>query len=388
MNRVEGLDATEQTLSLQAGVVLQTAQEHAAENGWVLGIDLGARGSCQIGGNIATNAGGHDVVQYGTTRDQVLGLEVVLADGQVLDMMRPMIKNNTGYDLKQWFIGSEGTLGVITRAILRLHPQPACRRTAFAALPSFAASTDLLQWARKRFGGRVAAFELMWDDFFEWALAVRGSPRPFARRHPFYVLIDVVGNDAGTLNEELEELLSEAMERALVDDVVVPQSETQSRQLWLLRESTAEIPTHMSAISFDISLPLRQMEAFAQTCVDQLTRRWPGHASLRFGHLGDGNLHLTVDANSIDRQYPEPVHALVEALIYHLIAEAGGSVSAEHGIGLHKKAYLFASRSEAEIATMRSVKQALDPLSILNPGKVFEPFPFHPSTPPTTRTSP
>jgi len=371
MKAIESVDARAATLTVQAGATLQTVQEAAAEAGLAFGVDLGARGSCQIGGNLATNAGGNGVIQYGMMREQALGLEAVLADGTVLDMLRPMLKNNTGYDLKQLFIGAEGTLGVITRAVLRLRPAPVARATVLLALPDFEAAMALLSRLQAAFPGALAAFELMWRDFVELSLEWKTAPPPFAEPHAFLALAEVSGDDEARLQQALEELLGPALEEGLVVDAVLPPSRAQAAALWRIREATAEFPTRMQPINFDISLPLAVIGDFAQACVDALERRWPGQRSVRFGHLGDGNLHLSTDARSLGGLSLAEAESAVEELVYGLLASYGGSVSAEHGIGLHKKPYLGLSRSPAELAVMRQIKQALDPLGLMNPGKIF-----------------
>lgn len=372
MNAVENVDATAGTLTCQAGATLQAVQDAAGAAGCLFGVDLGARGSCQIGGNIATNAGGNGVVQFGMMRAQTLGLEVVLADGTVLDMMRPMLKNNTGYDLKHWFIGAEGTLGVVTRALLQLHPVPRARTTALVALPDYGSAMQLLVRLKTCFPGALAAFELMWEDFLRFALDATGSSTPFAQAHPFVALADLCGNDGEALQSTVQHVLESAMEEGLVLDAVLPQSEAQAAALWRVREAAAEIPTHMRPINFDISLPLQAIGEFADRCMHALSARWPGQRSVRFGHLGDGNLHLSTDARSLDGVAFEEAEREVEGLVYGLLARMGGSVSAEHGIGLHKKPYLRASRTAAELEAMRAIKRALDPFNLLNPGKVFD----------------
>ena len=372
MQAIEALDPVARVMTVQAGATLQAVQEAAQAAGCLFGVDLGARGSCQIGGNLATNAGGNGVVQFGMMREQTLGLEVVLADGTVLDMLRPMVKNNTGYDLKHWFIGAEGTLGVITRSQLQLHPAQPARATALAAVPDVGCALELLGRLQARCAGGVAAFELMWKDFLDHALAWTGQPRPFAQDHPLLVLTDLSGSDQPALAQALEAVLGQAMEDGLVLDAVLAQSQSQAAGLWRLREITAEFPSRLQPINFDISLPQSAIGAFAERCVAALSARFPSHRSLRFGHLGDGNLHLSTDARSLGSiAFAEAEHA-VESIVYALVAEAGGSVSAEHGIGLHKKPYLRASRSPAELAAMRAIKRALDPLNLLNPGKVFD----------------
>ena len=372
MNTIEPVDKPGSTLTVQAGATLQAVQEAALQAGHIFGVDLGARGSCQIGGNLATNAGGNGVVQFGMMREQALGLEVVLADGTVLDMLRPMLKNNTGYDLKHWFIGAEGTLGIITKAVLKLHPAPKTRLTTLVAVPDYASAIALLHQLKVGFPGAVAAFELMWEDFFTTSLGWNTAVPPFAQDYPFIVIAEVTGQDSQTLADSVQHVLEEAMKAGQVLDAVVAQSHAQAAALWRIREATAELPNKMRPISFDISLPIARIGDFAEHCVQALSARWPGQHSVRFGHLGDGNLHLTTDAHTLGHLAFDEAERQVEDIVYGLLAKAGGSVSAEHGIGLHKKPYLHLSRSPAELAAMRAIKQALDPLNLLNPGKVFD----------------
>ncbi|WP_284213497.1 FAD-binding oxidoreductase [Comamonas jiangduensis] len=367
MHAIEDINARSAVMQVQAGATLQAVQEAAVEAGLVFGVDLGARGSCQIGGNVATNAGGNGVLQHGMMREQVLGLEVVLADGTVLPMLRPMIKNNTGYDLKQFFIGAEGTLGVITRVLLRLRPMPQAKATALVAMPSFDQALAVLQRMQRRFGNSVAAFELMWDNFVQASVQWQHLQAPFAERHPFLALIDVDGKDEASLREAVEEALGEAMEAGDVVDAVIAQSHAQAKTLWKLREAPAELNTHMHPpINFDVSLPQSEIGKFADAIQAAFDARWPGHFTLFFGHVGDGNLHVSTDGASVRGECEA-----VEAELYRVVGAFHGSVSAEHGIGLHKKPFLAMSRTPAELAAMRAIKAALDPLGLMNPGKVF-----------------
>ena len=367
MHAIEDINARSAVMQVQAGATLQAVQEAAVEAGLVFGVDLGARGSCQIGGNVATNAGGNGVLQHGMMREQVLGLEVVLADGTVLPMLRPMIKNNTGYDLKQFFIGAEGTLGVITRVLLRLRPMPQAKATALVAMPSFDQALAVLQRMQRRFGNSVAAFELMWENFVQASVQWQHLQAPFAQRHSFLALIDVDGKDEASLREAVEEALGEAMEAGDVVDAVIAQSQTQAKTLWKLREAPAELNTHMHPpINFDVSLPQSEIGKFADAIQAAFDARWPGHFTLFFGHVGDGNLHVSTDGASVRGECEA-----VEAELYRVVRVFHGSVSAEHGIGLHKKPFLAMSRTPAELAAMRAIKAALDPLGLMNPGKVF-----------------
>ena len=367
MNAIEEINSTTGVMQVQAGVTLQTTQEAAVNAGMVFGVDLGARGSCQIGGNVSTNAGGNGVLQHGMMREQVLGLEVVLADGTVLPMLRPMIKNNTGYDLKQFFIGAEGTLGIITRVLLRLRPAPQARATTLVAMPDFDSALAVLKRMQSRFGNSVAAFELMWNSFVQASISWLKLSAPFAEQHPLLALIDVDGKNEAQLRDDLQQVLEEAMEAGEVVDAIVAQSVAQSQTLWKLREAPAELNNNMHpAINSDISLPQADIGRFAQACHEAFSARWPNHHALYFGHVGDGNLHISVDGKTANGECDE-----VEAELYRLVGEFHGSVSAEHGIGLHKKPFLPASRTPQELAVMCSIKLALDPLSLMNPGKVF-----------------
>ena len=367
MNAIEDINPRSMLMTVQAGATLQAAQEAAVAAGMVFGVDLGARGSCQIGGNVSTNAGGNGVLQHGMMREQVLGLEVVLADGTVLPMLRPMLKNNTGYDLKQFFIGAEGTLGVITRVLLRLRPMPQAKATALVAMPSFDQALAVLQHMQQRFGNSVAAFELMWDSFVQTSMRWQKLQAPFAGSHPLLALIDVHGKDEASLREAVEAALGEAMEAGDVLDAVIAQSHTQAKTLWKLREAPAEMNAHMHPpVNFDVSLPQAEIGSFADAVQAAFDARWPGHHSIFFGHVGDGNLHVSTDGKTVNGECDA-----VEAELYRIVGEFHGSVSAEHGIGLHKKPFLTLSRTPQELAAMRAIKAALDPLNLMNPGKVF-----------------
>lgn len=367
MPAIEAIDARSATMTVQAGATLQAVQEAAVDAGLAFGVDLGARGSCQIGGNVATNAGGNGVLQHGMMREQVLGLEVVLADGTVLPMLRPMLKNNTGYDLKQFFIGAEGTLGVITRVLLRLRPLPQAKATALLALPGFDQALAVLQRMQGRFGNSVAAFELMWDNFVQASVQWQQLQAPLAERHPLLALIDVDGKDETSLREAVEAALGDAMEAGEVVDAVIAQSQTQAKTLWKLREAPAELNTQMHPpVNFDVSLPQAEIGRFAAAIQAAFDARWPGHHTLFFGHVGDGNLHVSTDGATVGGACEA-----VEAELYRVVGAFHGSVSAEHGIGLHKKPFLALSRTPQELAAMRAIKAALDPLGLMNPGKVF-----------------
>jgi FAD/FMN-containing dehydrogenase len=350
---------------VQAGAVLQNVQEAAEEAGWQFAVDFGARGTAQIGGMIGTNAGGNSVVRYGMMREQVLGLEVVLADGTVLSNMNEMLKNNTGYDLKHLFIGSEGTLGIATRAVLRLRPRARSVQTAFVALDSFADVAGLLRRLGVELEGKLSSFEVMWRNFYHFMTEESGKHQAvLPADHPYYVLLESEGADAQREEEQFMAVLGALMEEGHVADAVICQSSQQAAQLWEMRDDVESLAVAVFPPAiFDISLPIREMEAYINDLEAALADKHPGMRLISFGHLGDGNIHLGIGP-------VEDKHA-IETLVYERLGQVGGSVSAEHGIGLEKREFLPHSRSPDEIAVMRVIKQTLDPGNILNPGKIF-----------------
>ncbi|BBI49908.1 oxidoreductase [Vreelandella olivaria] len=361
---MESVDRDAATLTVRAGTTLEAVQKAANDAGFRYPVDFGARGSCQIGGTIATNAGGHGVIRHGMTRDQVLGLEVVLADGRILDLMNGMIKNNTGYDLKHCFIGAEGTLGIVTRAVLRLAPPQGKTHTLLCGLPNYKAAVTLLHRLRGA-GLALEAFEVMWQDFYTLSCGWRDSQPPLPTGHTLYVLCEAEG-DAN----HLETALEAAIETGEVEDAVLASSTTQARELWAIREATGEFPLKLAPINFDISLPIPTIGAFVEAAGERLKQRWPGISIVNFGHIGDSNLHLTVDGRSLTEDAPEIRHA-IEAEIYRLVGEYHGSISAEHGIGLLKRDFLHHSVRPEALEVMRALKHTLDPNGILNPGKLL-----------------
>ncbi|CAO1659726.1 D-lactate dehydrogenase (Cytochrome) [Halomonas sp. NYA30] len=370
MSAIEEIDQVGGTLTVQAGAPLQRIQEAAKEVGLQFPLDLGARGSCTIGGNIATNAGGVRVIRYGMMRQQVLGLEAVMADGRVVSSMNRMLKNNAGFDLKQLFIGSEGTLGIVTRAVLRLQPPTPSEQTAMVACPSFEALTGLLSHMGKALGGSLGAFEVMWQNHYRLLTETLGRHTPpIATEHPFYVIIDSLGSDAERNATQFSEALESALESELIVDAVIAQSTTQRDGLWAIREDIEGLVKGLAPVlTFDVSLPIADMQRYTDALEVQLTQHWADARLVVFGHLGDGNLHISVSVGSLD---PE-VRREVEAMVYQPLAALGGSVSAEHGIGLEKRPWLNTCRSSAEIELMHTLKQALDPLNLLNRGKVLQ----------------
>lgn len=371
MNQIESIDSAGATMTVEAGCILQTVAETADAHGLFFPLDLGARGSATIGGNISTNAGGNRVIRYGMTRDMVLGLEAVLADGTVLSSLNRLLKNNAGYDLKQLFIGTEGTLGIVTRAVLRLRPKPGSNAVALAAVDEFAALPRLLRHLEHGLSGSLSAFEVMWEDFYRLVTTAPAKGRaPIAPGHPYYVLIEQLGSDEASDMARFERVLGAALEQEIIADAVVAKSQNERSAIWSLRDDVGQCARNWPIFTFDVSLPITQMDSYVAAVRAELMARWQDTLSVMvFGHLGDCNLHLIVGVGDASA---EARHA-VEDIIYGALEGRSGSVSAEHGIGLEKRSYLACSRSETEIALMRTLKRALDPRNILNPGKVFEP---------------
>jgi FAD/FMN-containing dehydrogenase len=370
MKAIDPVDTVNRTVSVEAGVPLQKVHEAAEEASLLFPLDLGARGSCTIGGNISTNAGGNSVIRYGMIREQLLGLEAVLADGTIISSLNGVIKNNTGYDLKQLFVGSEGTLGIVTRAVLRLRPLPRSCNTALVAIENFGHLGRFLGDMDSALGGTLSAFEVMWNDFYRLLIG-DGSKhgQPLKSSHGFYVLLESTGGHQESDRARFESALEEAFESELIVDAVIAQSKQQREDLWAIRDDIDGLATKMHPpIVFDISLGIPQMADYVDEVRQQVTERWPDSQMVSFGHLGDGNIHLAITVGSLE---PGEVHA-VEAIVYEALGRRNGVISAEHGIGLDKREYLKHSRNENEIALMKTLKQALDPKGILNPGKIFE----------------
>ncbi len=365
LRAIEEVDAIAGTITVQAGVPLQSVQEAADHAGLLFPLDIGGRGSCLIGGNLSTNAGGNRVLRYGMARELVLGLEVVLADGTVITSLNKMLKNNAAYDVKQLFIGSEGTLGVITRAVLRLFPKPVTTSTALCAFTDFDRIYAFLRRARAHLGGTLSAFETMWQPFY--ARAVEGRTRPLATDAVAYVLIESMGTDPARDGEHFAALIEKAMEDGLVTDAVIAQSMKDTKQLWSIRDASGELVQKLAPVgNYDVSIATGRIQAFVLELSSRLAARWPGAEAICFGHLADSNLHMFVKVD----ERPFPGHAIDE-IVYGCVRDWQGSISAEHGIGLLKKAYLDYSRTPAEIALMKRIRHALDPQGILNPGKIF-----------------
>ncbi|TCK09092.1 FAD-binding oxidoreductase [Marinobacterium mangrovicola] len=366
MRNIVEIDTQNRTLTTEAGVTLQSIQEAAEADDLFYPVDLGARGSATIGGNIVTNAGGNRVLRYGMTRDSVLGLEAVLADGTVISSMSKVIKNNTGYDLRQLFIGSEGTLGIVTRAVLRLRPKPRGEATALVAVERFSDLSKLLSLAEGGLSGGLSSFEVMWNDFYSLVTSFERHKAPLDANSPFYVILETQGKSDEAEQARLEELLGEALEQELISDAILTQSVSERDKIWAIRDDIEALFSLSPIHGFDISLPIPAMEGYLENLRTDLLARWPESRMIVFGHLGDGNLHVIIGKVSYDEK-----HELDET-VYRGLAPLGGSISAEHCIGHEKKPYLHHSRSEAELALMRTIKQALDPKNLLNRGKIFD----------------
>ena len=371
MDRVLHVDPLSMTMTVEAGCVLQTAQEAAEAQGAILPLDLGARGSATIGGVIGTNAGGNRVIRWGMMRDMVLGLEVVLADGTVVSSLTRMIKDNAGYAWKQLMVGSEGTLGIITRAVLRLRPLPISRHTALLAMPSFEAAIAVLRRLEVLLSGQVSSFELMWDDFYRCHTTAQLAQRarPMALGQPIYALVETMGGNAVVEAAMLEEALSALLAEGLVADAVIAQSARERDSLWAIREDLNPGYTPLRPFAaYDVSMAIADMPGFVERAKAAILAEFPLATVLYYGHAGDGNLHILISVGRLD----DDVKHAFDAAIYGAVREVGGSIAAEHGIGTTRMEWLGHTRSEAEIELMRTLRRALDPRGILNPGKLFE----------------
>ncbi|MCC6006416.1 MAG: FAD-binding oxidoreductase [Rhodobacteraceae bacterium] len=368
MSGVEEVDRAASTLTALAGTPLEQVQQAAAEAGLMCGIDLGARGSCSIGGNVATNAGGNQVLRYGMARRNVLGLEVVQPDGTVLRGLNKMLKNNAGYDWTQLYIGSEGTLGVITRVVLGLHPRPEGVQTALCAVPDAASALELLGRLERRFGAGLQVFEAMWSEFLDLATGPLGLSRPFAEPPDLAVLVEVAMGPGEGATEAFAEGLGALLEEGVLADAVLAQSEQDRARLWAYRESPYEYgQLGRVGVNFDISIPRARMAEAVTGLRELRAAHWPGDPCGIFGHLADSNLHYIalIPPDEKNRQ------GSIDAAVYGLVRDLGGSVSAEHGIGKGKRDWLHYTRTPEELALMRQLKAALDPKGILNPGRVL-----------------
>lgn len=366
MRNIVEIDTANRTLTAEAGVTLQAIQEAAEANGLFYPVDLGARGTASIGGNISTNAGGNRVLRYGMTRESVLGLEVVLADGTIVSSLSKVIKNNTGYDLRQLFIGSEGTLGIVTKAVLRLRPQARGEATALVAVEDFSQLSKLLSLAEGALSGSLSSFEVMWNDFYSLVTSFERHKAPLPATSPFYVILETQGNSDEAEQARLEELLGEALEQELISDAILTQSVSEREKVWAIRDDIEALFSLAPINGFDVSLPIPEMQGYLEELKPALAERFPDSRLVVFGHLGDGNLHVIVGRVAVEDK------KALEEIVYSGLKLRGGSISAEHGIGSEKKGFLHYSRSENELALMKTIKLALDPKQLLNRGKIFD----------------
>jgi len=366
MNRIRSLDTLDDTITVEAGCVLAAVQNAASEAGRLFPVSLAAEGSCQIGGNLSTNAGGVNVLRYGMSRDQVLGLEVVLPDGRIWNGLRALRKDNTGYDLKQLFLGAEGTLGVITAAVLRLYPKPTATATAWIAVDTPRAAVELLSALRARLGDRLSAFELLSRNCLEAVLAHSADIHdPLTAAHPWYVVAELADSgEQAVLRERAEQALFDCAERGALRDAVLAQSDSQAHALWRIRETIPE--AQFTNVKHDVSVAVSKTPALIERAEKALHAAFPDVRPYIFGHVGDGNLHYNVGPESLVAQ-----RAAVNRIIYDAVAQLGGSISAEHGLGQLKREEIRAQKSPLEMELMQTLKDALDPKGLMNPGKVL-----------------
>lgn len=367
MNGIIEIDKDSMTLTALAGTPLQVIQEAASEVGLYFPLDMGSRGTCTIGGNVATNAGGNQVIRYGPARALILGLETVLPDGTVISSLNKMLKNNAGFDLKHLFIGSEGTLGVVTKVVVRLYPKVNATQTALCALPDFPSVLKLLQRAYGSLGDGVTSFEVMWANYFDEVIeTVDQAHSPFKQSYPFYALIEYQGQDQEQDAEQFSAVLYDAMESGIIADAVLAQSLKEADSFWVIRDGIGELLSVMGyVVNTDISVPISSMQVFMEELEPALYTAFPDIKLRIFGHIGDSNLHVCA-GTGLEKDLDA-----ISAIIMELIGEYKGSVSAEHGIGVLKRKYLHHSRTADEIALMNTLKQSLDPKNILNRGRVI-----------------
>ncbi|MDP6486221.1 MAG: FAD-binding oxidoreductase [Alphaproteobacteria bacterium] len=377
MNRIREVDTVNDSMTAEAGCILETVQTAARDAGRYFPLSLGAQGSCQIGGNIATNAGGCAVLRYGHMRELVLGIEAVLPNGRVYDGLKSLRKDNSGYDLKQLLIGSEGTLGIITAGVLKLFPPPVERHTTFAGVASPEAALDLFSRAREALGDAVTAFELMPRIALDFVLAhIPGTRDPLAAPHPFYVLCEATATRHDlALADALNVLLEKVLEAGLINDATVAAGETQAQALWKLRESVSEAQKHEGgSIKHDISVPIATLPGFIGEASWRVEKLIPGVRVVAFGHVGDGNIHFNLSQpKNAEREAFLSRWDEASRLVHDTVVDMGGSISAEHGIGRLKRDELVRLADPLELDQMRAIKRTLDPHNIMNPGKLVLP---------------
>ena len=372
MNAIINTDVIGQSITLEAGVTIQSLQEASKAKGLLFPVDWGARGSAMVGGAIATNAGGNSVIRYGMMREQVLGLEVVLADGTILSSMNRLIKNNAGFDLKQLFIGSEGTLGVITKAVLRLRPDVKYMQTALIGLESFDAVIAVYETAQSNLAGALSAFEVMWQAHYEMIVTEGGHQWVLPNDYAYYAILEMSGGDESADSEGFQKTLADLMERGSIVDAVICMTQTQRDAVWAIRE---DVDTFLRVlhppIPFDVSVPITDVPAYVEKVFADMEEKIPKARGTVFGHLGDNNIHFCWTTGNDNLAEIDQV----KKIVYENLTAFNGSISAEHGIGVSKRSYLNLSRNSEEIAWMKRIKQLFDPHNILNPGRVIDIIP-------------
>ncbi|KAF4821299.1 putative D-lactate dehydrogenase [Colletotrichum siamense] len=374
MNQIRSFDDVSGTLVVDAGVILEVADQFLASKGYIFPLDLGAKGSCHVGGNVATNAGGLRLLRYGSLHGNVLGLEAVLPDGTVVDDLCTLRKNNTGYDLKQLFIGGEGTIGIITKVSIICPQRSQAVNVAFFGLESYEKAQQAFKAAKGQLGEILSAFELMDARSQDLVHAVRGNKRPLEGDHPFYCLVETSGSNGDHDYEKLEKFLEDVMTNEIVEDGVLAQDETQSKALWSWREGIPECLGHWGGTyKYDVSIPLKELYQLVEDTKVKMeaaglvgdTDEFPAIGVVGYGHMGDSNLHLNVAV----RRYDKRIEKVLEPFVYEWIQERNGSISAEHGLGVAKKAFIGYSRNESMVGLMKQIKNLYDPNGIMNPYK-------------------
>jgi FAD/FMN-containing dehydrogenase len=375
LNRIRAIDTVNDSITVEAGCILQAVQDAADRADRYFPLSLAAEGSCTIGGNLACNAGGTGVLCYGMARDLCLGLEVVTADGEIWDGLRGLRKDNSGYDLRDLFIGSEGTLGIITAAVLKLHPRPLARATGFVALQSPAYALELLGLVRRRHQGALSAFELLSEACLSLVVEHQpGARRPLGAAAPWYVLIEFSGfADEESLRAELEAVLMAGLDTGIVLDATIAESLSQAAAFWAIREGISEAQGAIGkTIKHDIAVPISAIGRFLDQADAAVANRWPGARHVTFGHVGDGNLHYNFSpAPGQDAAAFMAMQDDLNALVHDIVVAHGGTISAEHGLGVLRRDEAARLKSPVEFRLQHKIKQALDPLGILNPGKVI-----------------
>ncbi|PRP65785.1 FAD-binding oxidoreductase [Nonlabens agnitus] len=370
MNAIEEIDESSRTATVQSGVILEHLHQSVEKKGLLFPLNFGARGSAQIGGIISSNAGGLRVLKYGMTRQLVLGIEAVMADGTIINSMKKIIKDNSGYDLKQLFIGSEGTLGIVSRAVLRLQEAPSSRNAAYLAVNDYESVVTLLKYFDQGLAGKLSGFELIWKNTYEQMTATSEAVRPpLQYDYEFYILVETLGSQPKTDQAEFQEMLENAIINEMALDAVMAQSPSDVDWFFRIREDVNNLTDFMTHDQhFDISMPVALIGSYIQSCYDRLEHIEGIEQIYAFGHVADGNIHFMIGKEN----QSDALRLKINDVIYGGLEAIGGSVSAEHGIGIDKKAYLKISRTAQEIQLMKTLKLAIDPKGILNPNRIFD----------------